>query len=60
MGEREQKCEGCGVKHLAALWYYREGETDMIHWIKWMCGAKYSDLSVQEMSKWRLWELDIL
>lgn len=56
MGEWEYRCFGCGQKHVAGLWYYRQGARDVEHWIQRICGAQYDELPQAEKDTWRLLE----
>jgi len=51
MGYWEENCVGCGNRHDAALWYYRDVETEQR---EYLCGVKYSE--VKDKSAWQLLE----
>ena len=51
MGYWEENCVGCGNRHDAALWYYRDVEGGQR---EYLCGVKYSD--AKDKSAWQLLE----
>jgi hypothetical protein len=54
MVEMEHKCFGCGMSHLAGLWYFRERATKEMHICEWLCGNKHAALSDRDKGGWLL------